>query len=124
MDVSDEELARRRAEWVAPPLKVTQGALYKYTKTVSDASHGCGECFFFLLVLKRRRLELTIRTPFFVLFSYRCVRRINMTLNAFLQWTRASFGISAALVAEARKKTRRSLKAWLPWFRRRALREF
>ncbi|KAL7415467.1 dihydroxy-acid dehydratase [Mrakia frigida] len=41
MDVSDEELARRRAEWVAPPLKVSQGALYKYTKTVSDASHGC-----------------------------------------------------------------------------------
>lgn len=39
--VSDEELARRRALWVAPPLKVSQGTLYKYTKVVTDASHGC-----------------------------------------------------------------------------------
>lgn len=43
MEVSDEELAARRAKWVAPPLKVTMGTLYKYTKVVSDASHGCGE---------------------------------------------------------------------------------
>lgn len=41
LKVSDEELARRRAEWKAPPLKVTQGTLYKYTKVVTDASHGC-----------------------------------------------------------------------------------
>jgi len=41
MDVSDSELARRRSEWVAPPLKVKQGTLYKYTKVVEDASHGC-----------------------------------------------------------------------------------
>ncbi|KAF8798964.1 dihydroxy-acid dehydratase [Phlegmacium glaucopus] len=39
--VSPEELERRRAAWVAPPLKVTQGTLYKYTKVVMDASHGC-----------------------------------------------------------------------------------
>jgi dihydroxy-acid dehydratase len=39
--VSDEELARRRALWTAPPLKYTQGTLYKYTKVVTDASHGC-----------------------------------------------------------------------------------
>lgn len=39
--VSDAELARRRAEWTAPPLKVTQGTLYKYVKVVADASHGC-----------------------------------------------------------------------------------
>ncbi|KAF8964400.1 dehydratase family-domain-containing protein [Flammula alnicola] len=39
--VSPEELERRRAEWKAPPLKVTQGTLYKYTKVVTDASHGC-----------------------------------------------------------------------------------
>jgi dihydroxy-acid dehydratase len=32
MDVSDEELARRRTDWVAPPLKVSSGTLYKYTK--------------------------------------------------------------------------------------------
>lgn len=40
-DVSDEELAKRRQAWVAPPLKVTQGTLYKYIKNVEDASHGC-----------------------------------------------------------------------------------
>ncbi|KAF8903134.1 dihydroxy-acid/6-phosphogluconate dehydratase [Gymnopilus junonius] len=39
--VSDEELERRRKEWKAPPLKVHQGTLYKYTKVVTDASHGC-----------------------------------------------------------------------------------
>ncbi|KAF8073711.1 dihydroxy-acid/6-phosphogluconate dehydratase [Lyophyllum atratum] len=41
LDVSPEELERRRAKWVAPPLKVSQGTLYKYIKIVSDASHGC-----------------------------------------------------------------------------------
>jgi dihydroxy-acid dehydratase len=39
--VSPEELEKRRAAWVAPPLKVSQGALYKYIKVVTDASHGC-----------------------------------------------------------------------------------
>ncbi|KAH6912612.1 dihydroxy-acid dehydratase [Coprinopsis sp. MPI-PUGE-AT-0042] len=39
--VSEEELATRRASWKAPPLKVTQGTLYKYVKAVTDASHGC-----------------------------------------------------------------------------------
>ena len=41
LEVSDEELAKRRKTWKAPPLKVTQGTLYKYTKTVTDASKGC-----------------------------------------------------------------------------------
>jgi dihydroxy-acid dehydratase len=41
LHVSAEELARRRKEWVAPPLKVQQGTLYKYVKLVQDASHGC-----------------------------------------------------------------------------------
>ncbi|KDQ11055.1 hypothetical protein BOTBODRAFT_35591 [Botryobasidium botryosum FD-172 SS1] len=41
MDVSEEELARRRKEWKAPPLKVSQGTLFKYVKVVEDASHGC-----------------------------------------------------------------------------------
>jgi len=41
VDVSDEEMEARRKEWVAPPLKVTQGTLYKYVKLVTDASHGC-----------------------------------------------------------------------------------
>jgi dihydroxy-acid dehydratase len=39
--VSDEELAARRAAWVAPPLKATFGTLYKYIKNVSSASEGC-----------------------------------------------------------------------------------
>ena len=40
-NVDEKELARRRSEWVARPLKVTQGGLYKYTRLVADASHGC-----------------------------------------------------------------------------------
>lgn len=44
MDVSDQELAKRRESWKAPPLKVSAGTLYKYTKLVSDASQGCGKC--------------------------------------------------------------------------------
>jgi len=39
--VSDEELAKRRASWTAPPLKATQGTLYKYIKSVVSASEGC-----------------------------------------------------------------------------------
>ena len=41
LHVAPEELARRRAEWSAPPLKVSQGTLFKYTKVVEDASRGC-----------------------------------------------------------------------------------
>ena len=40
-DVSDEELARRRAAWVMPPYKATRGTLYKYIKNVKPASLGC-----------------------------------------------------------------------------------
>lgn len=43
VDVSDEEMARRKESWVPKPPPVTQGTLYKYQKLVSDASHGCGE---------------------------------------------------------------------------------
>jgi dihydroxy-acid dehydratase len=39
--VSDEELARRRAVWTAPPYKATRGTLYKYIKNVKSASEGC-----------------------------------------------------------------------------------
>lgn len=52
MEVSEEEIERRRKEWKAPPLKVTQGTLYKYVKAVSDASHGCGEYRAIIFVLK------------------------------------------------------------------------
>ncbi|KAH8104773.1 dihydroxy-acid/6-phosphogluconate dehydratase [Cristinia sonorae] len=41
MGVPAEEMERRRKEWKAPPLKVTQGTLYKYVKIVEDASRGC-----------------------------------------------------------------------------------
>lgn len=39
--LSDQELADRRARWVAPALKITKGSMYKYAKTVSSASKGC-----------------------------------------------------------------------------------
>ena len=41
LHVSPEELEKRRSAWIAPPLKVSQGTLFKYVKTVTDASHGC-----------------------------------------------------------------------------------
>ena len=41
LGISDAELAARRAAWTAPPLKATQGTLYKYIKNVSSASLGC-----------------------------------------------------------------------------------
>jgi dihydroxy-acid dehydratase len=41
VDLSDAELARRRAAWTAPPYKATRGTLYKYIKNVKSASEGC-----------------------------------------------------------------------------------
>jgi dihydroxy-acid dehydratase len=41
VDLSDAELARRRAAWAAPAPKFTKGVLYKYYKSVSTASEGC-----------------------------------------------------------------------------------
>jgi dihydroxy-acid dehydratase len=41
LKISEEELAKRRAAWVQPPLKVTQGVLLKYARAVSSASTGC-----------------------------------------------------------------------------------
>lgn len=41
VSVSDEEMAKRRAAWVAPALKATRGTLYKYIKNVKSASEGC-----------------------------------------------------------------------------------
>lgn len=39
--VSDEEMARRQAQWTMPPYKATRGTLYKYIKSVKNASEGC-----------------------------------------------------------------------------------
>ena len=41
VDLSGEELARRRASWQPPAPKYTKGVLYKYMKMVSSASDGC-----------------------------------------------------------------------------------
>lgn len=41
VDLSDEELAKRKAAWTMPEYKATRGTLYKYIKSVSSASLGC-----------------------------------------------------------------------------------
>ncbi|MDC0080517.1 dihydroxy-acid dehydratase [Flavobacteriaceae bacterium] len=41
VDISDEELDKRKSNWIKPDLKFNSGILYKYCKNVSDASHGC-----------------------------------------------------------------------------------
>ncbi|MBZ4041217.1 dihydroxy-acid dehydratase [Flavobacterium hibisci] len=41
MKVSDEELAKRKANWKRPENGITQGVLLKYMRSVSSASHGC-----------------------------------------------------------------------------------
>ncbi|MCA9261496.1 MAG: dihydroxy-acid dehydratase, partial [Planctomycetales bacterium] len=41
VDVSDDEMAARKAKWQAPPFKATRGTLYKYIKSVKSASEGC-----------------------------------------------------------------------------------
>jgi len=41
VDVSDEEMQKRREGWIAPEWKASKGTLYKYIKNVKDASLGC-----------------------------------------------------------------------------------
>jgi len=41
VDLSDDELAERKANWTAPAFKATRGTLYKYIKNVKSASEGC-----------------------------------------------------------------------------------
>jgi len=41
VDLSDEELQRRKAKWTMPVYKATRGTLYKYIKNVKSASDGC-----------------------------------------------------------------------------------
>lgn len=40
LDISDEEMEKRRANWQAPEPRYTSGVLYKYMKAVSSASTG------------------------------------------------------------------------------------
>jgi dihydroxy-acid dehydratase len=41
VDIGDDELARRKRAWVAPPPKATAGVLAKYVRLVRSASEGC-----------------------------------------------------------------------------------
>lgn len=41
LKVADNIIAERRAKWAQPALKVTKGLLFKYAKSVKDASEGC-----------------------------------------------------------------------------------
>lgn len=41
LKVDENEIARRRANWKQPAPKATRGVLYKYLKSVKDASEGC-----------------------------------------------------------------------------------
>jgi len=41
VDLSEEELEKRRAAWKAPAYKFERGTLYKYIKNVKTASEGC-----------------------------------------------------------------------------------
>ena len=41
VDLTDDELAQRKADWIMPRYKATRGTLYKYIKSVKPASLGC-----------------------------------------------------------------------------------
>ncbi|EOD52821.1 putative dihydroxy-acid dehydratase protein [Neofusicoccum parvum UCRNP2] len=41
LEISQEEMGRRRAKWRAPEPRARKGTLKKYASLVSDASHGC-----------------------------------------------------------------------------------
>ncbi|HEY2882192.1 MAG TPA: dihydroxy-acid dehydratase [Pirellulales bacterium] len=41
VQLSADELSRRKAAWKAPPYKATRGTLFKYIKNVKNASAGC-----------------------------------------------------------------------------------
>ena len=41
LKVSAEEIAKRKAAWKQPALRVNKGLLYKYAKSVSSAAEGC-----------------------------------------------------------------------------------
>jgi dihydroxy-acid dehydratase len=41
VDLADDELNRRSAEFATPPLKAKHGTLYKFIRNVKTASEGC-----------------------------------------------------------------------------------
>jgi dihydroxy-acid dehydratase len=41
VDISEQEMRKRRDAWAMPPYKATRGTLHKYIKNVQNASLGC-----------------------------------------------------------------------------------
>ncbi len=41
VDITDDEMAKRKSEWTMPAYKAVRGTLYKYIKNVKSASEGC-----------------------------------------------------------------------------------
>jgi dihydroxy-acid dehydratase len=41
VDLSNQEIEKRKNNWLQPPYKFSKGVLYKYIKSVSTASEGC-----------------------------------------------------------------------------------
>ena len=41
VEISEEELTKRKNSWIKPELKFKSGILHKYCKNVSNASNGC-----------------------------------------------------------------------------------
>ena len=41
VDITDDEMEKRKSEWTMPAYKATRGTLYKYIKNVKSASEGC-----------------------------------------------------------------------------------
>jgi dihydroxy-acid dehydratase len=41
VDITDDEIKNRIKNWSKPDLKIKKGILYKYVKSVSNASSGC-----------------------------------------------------------------------------------
>ncbi len=41
VNISEQQMAERRAQWTMPAYKATRGTLYKYIKNVKNASEGC-----------------------------------------------------------------------------------
>lgn len=41
VNINEQQMAERRAEWTMPAYKATRGTLYKYIKNVKNASEGC-----------------------------------------------------------------------------------
>ena len=41
VDIEEDDMRKRKENWVMPPYKANRGTLYKYIKAVKNASEGC-----------------------------------------------------------------------------------